>query len=197
VQSAALQGATLVISKKQLDANRRNALKSTGPRTPQGKAAVRLNALKHGLHAQELVLLPEEQAEFDRTLAAFLDDLRPNGPAGTLLVRQIAEATWRLGLLRAYETQLFNECLRKLAPSLKKNYRSLTPEESLAAVFLADPRGPRGFDRLSREEVRLGRVLHQALHEFQRLQAPPLRPKMEFRQNKPIPEQGAHRKLLI
>jgi hypothetical protein len=160
-----------VISQKQLDANRRNALKSTGPRTPQGKAAVRLNALKHGLHAQEIVLSPEEQIEFDRALAAFLDDLRPDGPTGTLRVRQIAEATWRIGLLRAYETQLFNESLRKLAPSLKKKYRSLTPQQRLAAVFHVDACGPRRFDRLSRQEAHFERAFHRALEEFQRLQA--------------------------
>jgi hypothetical protein len=44
-------------SDKKAEANRRNSLKSTGPRTPEGKAAVRLNALKHGLLSEE-VLLP-------------------------------------------------------------------------------------------------------------------------------------------
>ena len=39
----------MMTSPKKAEANRRNALNSTGPRTPEGKAAVRLNALKHGL----------------------------------------------------------------------------------------------------------------------------------------------------
>ena len=49
-------------SEKKAEANRRNALKSTGPKTPEGKAAVRLNALKHGLRSEE-VLLPGEDGE--------------------------------------------------------------------------------------------------------------------------------------
>jgi hypothetical protein len=49
-------------SEKQAEANRRNALKSTGPKTPEGKNAVRLNALKHGLLSQE-ILLPGEDEE--------------------------------------------------------------------------------------------------------------------------------------
>jgi hypothetical protein len=49
-------------SDKKAEANRRNALKSTGPKTPGGKAAVRLNALKHGLLSQD-ILLPGEGEE--------------------------------------------------------------------------------------------------------------------------------------
>ena len=49
-------------SEKQIQANRRNAHKSTGPKTPEGKAAVRLNSNKHGLRSQE-VLLPGEDEE--------------------------------------------------------------------------------------------------------------------------------------
>jgi hypothetical protein len=44
-------------SEKKAQANRQNALKSTIPKTPEGKDAVRLNAMKHGLLCQE-VLLP-------------------------------------------------------------------------------------------------------------------------------------------
>jgi len=48
-------------SDKQVQANRRNALKSTGPRTPEGKAAVRQNALRHGLLSKETLLPGEDQ----------------------------------------------------------------------------------------------------------------------------------------
>ncbi len=52
----------------QTAANRRNAQESTGPRTPQGRAASRLNALKHGLTARHLVIRTESQRDFDDTL---------------------------------------------------------------------------------------------------------------------------------
>jgi hypothetical protein len=56
-----------MMSDKKAHANRRNALKSTGPKTPEGKAAVRLNALRHGLLSKE-PLLPGEDEEAGRTL---------------------------------------------------------------------------------------------------------------------------------
>lgn len=49
----------------QILANRRNAQKSTGPRTPQGKAAVSQNAVKHGLLARQDVINLESQADFE------------------------------------------------------------------------------------------------------------------------------------
>ena len=52
----------IMTSDKKAEANRRNALKSTGPKTPEGKAAVRLNALRHGLRSEE-ILLPGEDEE--------------------------------------------------------------------------------------------------------------------------------------
>jgi hypothetical protein len=55
-------------SEKKAQANRQNALKSTGPKTPEGKDAVRLNAMKHGLLCQE-VLLPGEDEEALRELS--------------------------------------------------------------------------------------------------------------------------------
>lgn len=52
-------------SDKQTQANRQNALKSTGPITPEGKAAVRHNALKHGLLAQDVLVPNEDEAAFE------------------------------------------------------------------------------------------------------------------------------------
>ena len=50
----------------QIDANRRNARKSTGPKTPEGKAAVRMNSLRHGLRARTVVLPGESREEFNQ-----------------------------------------------------------------------------------------------------------------------------------
>ena len=53
-------------SDKQADANRRNARKSTGPKTPEGKAVARLNAVKHGLLSQEVLLPGEDESALER-----------------------------------------------------------------------------------------------------------------------------------
>jgi hypothetical protein len=94
-------------SEKQAQANRRNALKSTGPKTPEGKAAVRLNANKHGLRSQE-VLLPGEDKEalkeLDENLRA---ELQPLGELENLLVDGIIAAHWRLRRLRRVEAGIF------------------------------------------------------------------------------------------
>ena len=67
-------------SAKKAQANRQNALKSTGPKTPEGKANVRQNALKHGLLAQE-VLLSEDDEEALRELDDSLGKLESHWPA--------------------------------------------------------------------------------------------------------------------
>jgi hypothetical protein len=94
-------------SEKQNRANRRNARKSTGPKTSGGKAAVRLNANKHGLRSQE-VLLPGEDGEalkeLDENLRA---ELEPVGEIENLLVEGIVTAHWRLRRLRRVEAGVF------------------------------------------------------------------------------------------
>ena len=79
-------------SEKITEANRQNALKSTGPRTPEGKATVHLNALKHGLLSQQ-VLLPGEDADALRELDEGLRaELQPVGVRENLLVNRIIAA---------------------------------------------------------------------------------------------------------
>src|SRR5215207_6688227 len=94
-------------SEMQAQANRRNALKSTGPKTPEGKAAVRLNANKHGLRSQEVLLPGEDEEalkELDENLRA---ELQPLGELENLLVDGIIAAHWRLRRLRRVEAGIF------------------------------------------------------------------------------------------
>ena len=88
----------------QIQANRENAKKSTGPRTPEGKARVSKNALKHGLLAQDSVIPSEDPAEFDRHLTTYQDTYLPRNCVEKEIVRQIADAAWRMRRLSRIET---------------------------------------------------------------------------------------------
>ncbi|MFQ5915475.1 MAG: hypothetical protein ACE5JS_20080 [Nitrospinota bacterium] len=81
-------------------ANRKNAQKSTGPKTVKGKAAVRYNALKHGILAKEVVIPngegKERQEDFDALLADLCKDLQPEGAMEEMLVEKIGVCHWRL-----------------------------------------------------------------------------------------------------
>jgi hypothetical protein len=58
-------------SDRQLATNKKNAQKSTGPKTPEGRVAVRLNGVKHGLTAATLVLPGESESDFESLLDSF------------------------------------------------------------------------------------------------------------------------------
>ena len=88
----------------QIKANRNNAKKSTGPRTEEGKTRVSKNALKHGLLARDTVLPGEDPAEFDSQLTALEADIQPANSLEFELVRQIADAQWRMRRLTRLET---------------------------------------------------------------------------------------------
>ena len=115
-------------SDKQADANRRNALKSTGPKTPEGKDAVRLNALKHGLLSQELLLPGESEAALMELAERLMTDLQPEGTLEIILVEDIIVAYWRLRRFRKVEADMFArqlyEAMREQAQSEAKSYES-------------------------------------------------------------------------
>ncbi len=96
-----------MMSDKKTDANRRNALKSTGPKTLEGKAATRLNAVKHGLLSEE-VLLPGEDEVALRELSEHLRaELQPVGELESLLVDRVVALYWRLRRLSRVEAGIF------------------------------------------------------------------------------------------
>lgn len=90
----------------QKRANRANALKSTGARTPAGKAAVRLNAVRHGLLSRAPVMAGEDEAEYDALRAQLESELAPVGLIESQLVERMAGALWRLRRLAHIEAGL-------------------------------------------------------------------------------------------
>ena len=94
-------------SLKKIQANRRNALKSTGPKTPRGKDRSRRNTLKHGLFAKDLftdfIVQKENPAEFQELVDQLLREYKPMGKAEELEVERIALCWWRLKRAWRYE----------------------------------------------------------------------------------------------
>src|SRR5262249_43521981 len=76
--------------------NRRNAQKSTGPRTPAGKERSRFNAVKHGLTAKSLVLPGEDPEALEGRFDAWKADLQPRNAVEDYLVEEAVRASWQL-----------------------------------------------------------------------------------------------------
>jgi hypothetical protein len=98
----------ITLTPQKLEANRLNAQKSTGPNTPDGKAASKFNAIKHGLLAQTVLVRGQQRREslykFKRLCREFYADLAPVGPLEEMLVDQIIQASWRLRRARTAES---------------------------------------------------------------------------------------------
>ncbi|MCH8267966.1 MAG: hypothetical protein IH846_10640 [Acidobacteria bacterium] len=122
-----------VSSMKKAQANRRNALRSTGPRTPEGKRASRWNALQHGLLAREVVIPAREgaenRAEFRNLLGQLRHDLQPSGVLEEILVEKIAVCYWRLRRVLRSET---GEIRNDREGAAKQVYLSLAMEAEFA-----------------------------------------------------------------
>ena len=87
---------TAVISDRKRAANQANAQKSTGPKTAEGKARVRLNAVTHGLTAETIVLPFENADEFESMRAGWIEDWKPQTETRLALVELAVAGAWRL-----------------------------------------------------------------------------------------------------
>ena len=86
-----------MISQKKLEANRRNAQKSTGPKTAEGKAISSQNGLTHGLTSRKCPILPGENEEEYRELQdALTRDLKPRGAMQRELVEDLVQTRWKI-----------------------------------------------------------------------------------------------------
>ena len=99
-------------TQKQIEANRRNSHRSPGPRTRTGKAASKMNAMKHGLLAEQVAVRGEDPVEFAGVLESLIDEFQPQGPLEEQLVERVAACMWRLRRLYRIEAGILtHECL--------------------------------------------------------------------------------------
>src|SRR5580700_9259763 len=86
--------------------NRANSKHSTGPKTAEGKQKSSLNALRHGLTGQIVVMPTEDLEAYQQHLKSFTDQLSPKGIIEASLVQALADTSWRLNRVAALETNL-------------------------------------------------------------------------------------------
>jgi len=151
------------VSEKQLLANRKNAKKG-GVKTPQGKAKTRLNAVRHGLLCQDLVLPSEDECAFAELRERFITDLQPAGELEKLLVLRIASGFWRLDRALRVETALLARNIdRHEAYLLKFSDQACPP---MAACGLETEQ----LQKLLRYETPIEKQIYKAKQELEGLQ---------------------------
>jgi hypothetical protein len=94
-------------SYRQIEANRRNALNSTGPRTEAGKRQSRRNAVRHGLTAETVIGLLEDAEDYRQFEAAIIADYDAQSAVERELILRLASVLWRLRRTTTMETGLF------------------------------------------------------------------------------------------
>ena len=160
----------------QILANRRNAQKSTGPHTREGKSAVSQNAVKHGLLTRRDVISSESQADFDLYREQMFDELDPVSPMESMLAERIVTLSWRLKRVCRIQNQTIDAMnaantsspLAKLTQS-PSNADGFNDELALGRLAIKDFTNARVLDRLLMYERRIEHSLYKTLLEFQRL----------------------------
>jgi hypothetical protein len=123
-------------SPNRIEINRANAQHSTGPKTPEGKKQSSLNALRHGLTGQIVVMPTEDLHAYQLHLESFTDEYHPEGATESNLVQALADTSWRLNRVAALETNL-----------LTQDQDPLSIVAALAKLSLHSQRLSRQFER--------------------------------------------------
>jgi hypothetical protein len=122
-------------SPAQIEANRRNALRSTGPITPVGKARSSKNALRHGVYSiMPVVAGLEWNEDWETHRAGILESLVPEGTLEEALAERVALCFWRLNRVHRYETAITSVGLERIEeqlrpPADRMSFPGLEPDE--------------------------------------------------------------------
>jgi hypothetical protein len=167
----------------QIQANRSNAQKSTGPRTAQGKERASQNAIKHGLLAREAVIQGEDPEEFEFFREGMLAELAPVGAVEAMLAQRVVSLSWRLRRAERLQNAAFaalddgeptpllearHEEWKQLKGSeLERSIAGLFDEDAaLGKVVVEDFGGARVLDRLLMYERRIESSLYRTIAQL-------------------------------
>jgi len=166
------KGVHPMASQKQIDANRANAQKSTGPLSLESKAKTRLNAKRDGFTGQVITLSDEDRPVFEKRRAEFISHFAPKNPMELDLAHSIAWDTWRLNHLRAVEMNMY--ALGADDPETTVECDNAELHTALSGALTFEKQSGK-FALMSIYEQRLNRSLHKNLTTLRQLQAERLR----------------------
>jgi hypothetical protein len=148
--------------------NNANAQKSTGPRTEAGKQRSKMNAFRHGLTGQTVVLPTEDHSAYERHSQSFLDEYHPQGATETQLAQSLIDTSWRLNRAATIETNLFSLGITEMKDRIRANH----PEaEAALAMALAFREHMPAFASISSQSQRLARQFERTLALLRQIQA--------------------------
>ncbi len=153
----------------QVRANRLNARKSAGPRTPEGKAKAAQNSLKHGLFAREGVIRGEDREEFEMHREMLLEQLDPVGPLEAILAARVVDLTWRLRRAAQDENEAFGALYDRHTDGAEEPQEPDERAATLGRMILADFGQDAVLERLLRYERRIEGSLYRTLNELRRV----------------------------
>jgi len=179
---ANLRRRPLILTQRRIEANRRNASRSTGPRTPEGKARVARNAIKHGFFVAYERWSAEQHRDFEETLAGLRDDFKPQNPSEEGCVRTIAQSYVRTAAIMRYENIAALEYHQRRDRELDERIAAADATEAArlraqrdklrrAGLWRPTIPGPREARAIIRYSGRLDRTIREAASLLQSLKS--------------------------
>ena len=148
--------------------NRANAQKSTGPCTEAGKQRSKMNAFRHGLTGQTVVLPAEDHSAYERHSQSFLNEYHPKDATETQLVQSLIDTSWRLNRAATIETNLFSLGITEMEDHIRVNHPEAEAALAMAATFRDNVRA---FSNISVYSQRLSRQFERTLNQLRQIQA--------------------------
>jgi len=192
-------------TKAQTKANRKNAQKSTGPKTDEGKAAVSQNAVKHGLFAQS-VIYGENEGDYEAFHSKMFAEIDPVGAVELMLAERAVNLAWRLRRAERMQNEVIEDMIGRLVASnparrrrecyyINKGIRLNDPRVDLddlplGRIATSDWSSNKVLDRMLMYERRIENSMMKTMHELERRQMIRLFQQQEAEHSQSAPEQA-------